>query len=268
MWHNRRIENVYESLGTSPAGLTNDEAQKRILKYGRNKLPVKKPPGIFRIIFNQFLNPLIYILLVAGVLSLVIGDIKDSFFIFLVIFINASIGAFQEWKAEKSAESLQNLLKICIDAKRDGKNISINSEELVPGDIVSLESGNKVPADIRIASSKNLMVDESLLTGESVAVQKRAQDIAEEELHLSERINMLFAGSVLTSGRASGIVVETGLSTEVGKIAEAITTIDTSKPPLIHRMEKFSRHISYIIIAACILIAWIEISRGREFIEV
>lgn len=268
LWHKQELECIYEILNSSSNGLKEDEARERLLKYGDNKLPTKKAPGIFKIILNQLLNPLIYILIVAGIVSFLIGDQKDSFFIFLVIFINSAIGAYQEWKAEKSAESLQNLLKVFIKVRRDDKEYMINAEELVPGDIVILESGNKVPADIRLIGSNNLMSDESLLTGESVAIEKKAECINEENLHLSERTNMLFAGSVITSGRGTGIVVETALSTEVGKIAEAITTIDTSKPPLIHRMEKFAHHISYIVIIACVLIAIIEISRGQPIIGV
>lgn len=267
-WHSLRIEDIYKKLNCDLNGLESDEVQKRLIKYGNNILPVKKSSSILKIIVNQFLNPLIYILLVAGIVSFLIGDKKDSFFIFLVIFINVTIGAFQEWKAEKSAESLQNLLKVFIKVKRDKKEITVNAEDIVPGDIVILESGNKIPADIRLINSNNLLVDESLLTGESVAVEKKSEDITEENLHLTERINMLFAGSVVTSGRATGVVVETGINTEVGKIAEAITTIDISKPPLIHRMEKFAKHISYIVVVACILIAGIEVSRGKAFIEV
>jgi len=267
-WHNKQIEDIYLILNSDSSGLSQAEVNKRLSEHGQNKLPVKKPPGIFKIALNQFLNPLIYVLLIACIISFLIGDIKDSFFIFLVIFINAAIGAFQEWKAEKSAESLQNLLKVFIKVKRERKEFLINSEELVPGDIVLLESGNKVPADIRLIDSNNLMADESLLTGESVAVEKKAEAITEEELLLAERTNMLFAGSVVTSGRAVGIVVETGLNTEVGKIAQAISILDTSKLPLIHRMEKFAKHISYIVLIFCILIAVIELSRGKTFIEV
>lgn len=268
VWHIEKIDDILKKLNSDLTGLTEEDVKKRLLEYGENRLPTKKAPSIFKIILNQFLNPLIYILLIAGVISLIIGDIKDSFFIFLVIFINAFIGSFQEWKAEKSAESLQNLLKVFIKVKRGGNEISVPSEELVPGDIVLLESGNKVPADIRLITSNNLMVDESLLTGESVAVEKKAIHLEEDNLHLAERTNMLFAGSVITSGRGVGIVVETGLNTEVGKIAEAITGIDISKPPLIYRMEKFAKHISYIVIIACILIAIIEVLRDKPFTEV
>jgi len=268
LWYKYEINNILDRLSSNINGLSQIDVDNRLLEYGKNKLPVKKAPSIFKIIFKQFLNPLIYILLIAGIISFVIGDSKDSFFIFFVIFINTAIGSFQEWKAEKSAESLQNLLKIFIKAKRDGKEFFVNAEELVPGDIVILESGNKVPADIRIINSKNLMVDEAFLTGESVAVEKKVEEFTEENLLIAERSNMLFAGSVITSGRATGIIVETGLNTEVGKIAKAIINLDSSKAPLICRMEKFVNRISYIIIIFCIIIAFIELLRGIPFIEV
>jgi magnesium-transporting ATPase (P-type) len=268
LWYKFTIEKILSNLNSSLDGLNQNQVNEKVLKYGKNKLPMKKGLSAFKIILNQFLNPLIYILLAAGVVSVFIGDVKDSFFIFIVIILNASIGAYQEWKAEKSAESLQRLLNIYTDVMRDSKEVEINAEELVPGDIVLLESGNKVPADIRLINSNKLMVDESLLTGESVSVQKNAEDIFDDNLIIAERINMLFAGSIITSGRATGIVVETGLNTEIGKIAETITGLDTSKPPLIHRMERFAKHISYIVLIACILIGIVEIYRGNNIADV
>lgn len=267
-WYKLEEEEIFSRLNSSHDGLNFEEVRQRQDKYGKNKLPVKKPLNVFKIIFSQFLNPLIYILLIAGILSFTIGEKKDSFFIFIVIFINATIGAFQEWKAEKSAESLQKLLKISIKAKREKKYLNVDSEELVQGDIVFFESGNKVPADTRIITSNNLRVDESLLTGESVPAEKNPEVLTENNLHISERANMLFAGSVIISGRATGIIVETGINTEIGKIAKVITTLDVSKPPLIYRVEKFSKHISYIIILSCTFIAAMELLRGSPFFEV
>lgn len=267
-WYKLEINEILGILNSSLDGLDFDEAVQRQFKYGRNKLPEKKTVSSFKIIVNQFLNPFIYILLIAGVLSFIVKDYKDSFFIFIVIFINTAIGAFQEWKAEKSAESLRNLLKIRIKAKRGNRFLNIESEELVPGDIVFLESGNKIPADIRLINSTNLRIDESLLTGESSAVEKNSGVITEENLHIAERANMLYAGSVITSGRATGIIVETGINTEIGKIAKVITTLTVSKPPLIHRVEKFSKQISYIIIFFCAVIAVIATLRGDPFFEV
>lgn len=267
-WYKIEINEILGILNSSLDGLSFDEAAQRQLKYGRNKLPEKKTINAFKIIISQFLNPFIYILLIAGSLSFIVRDYKDSFIIFIIIFINVVIGSFQEWKAEKSAESLRNLLKIRIKAKRENRFLNIESEELVPGDIVFLESGNKIPADIRLINSTNLRIDESLLTGESSAVEKNSCVITEENLHIAERSNMLYAGSVMTSGRATGIIVETGINTEIGKIAKVITTLAVSKPPLIQRVEKFSQQISFIIIFFCVIIAVIEIHRGGPFFEV
>ncbi len=268
LWYKDEIDEILTKLGSRHDGLSKTEAADRLARFGRNKLPAKKTINVFKMIFSQFLNPFIYILLAACVLSFIIGDKKDSFFIAAIILLNVIIGAYQEWKAEKSAQALQNLLKVCIKAKRDKRQININSEELVPGDVVFLESGNKVPADIRLINSTKLRVDESLLTGESTAVNKKPEILTEENLHISEMENMLFAGSVITSGRASGVIVETGGNTELGKIAEIITELDVSKSPLIYRIEKFSKHISYIIIISCIFIAAIQILRGHPFFEV
>jgi len=267
-WYKLEEKEIFNILNSSPDGLTFDEISKRLDKYGKNMLPSIKSPSSFKIIFNQFLNPLIYILLIAGIFAFIIGDKKDSFFIFIVIFINTTIGAFQEWKAEKSAESLQNLLKISIKTKREKKFLNVDSEELVPGDIVFLESGNKVPADIRLITSNNLRIDESLLTGESIAVEKISTILNEDNLHISERENMIFAGTVITSGRATGIIVETGINTEIGKIANVITTLNISKAPLLRRIEKFTKQIAIATILFCFFIATIEILRGKSFFEV
>jgi len=267
-WYKLEEKEIFNILNSSPDGLTFDEISKRLDKYGKNTLPSIKSPSSFKIIFNQFLNPLIYILLIAGIFAFIIGDKKDSFFIFIVIFINTTIGAFQEWKAEKSAESLQNLLKISIKTKREKKFLNVDSEELVPGDIVFLESGNKVPADIRLITSNNLRIDESLLTGESIAVEKISTILNEDNLHISERENMIFAGTVITSGRATGIIVETGINTEIGKIANVITTLNISKAPLLRRIEKFTKQIAIATILFCFFIATIEILRGKSFFEV
>ncbi|MDD3436783.1 MAG: HAD-IC family P-type ATPase [Candidatus Gastranaerophilales bacterium] len=267
-WHKMEINELFLQLKSDIEGLSEVKAADLLNIYGKNSLPTRKPHGILQIFFYQFLNPLIYILLVAGVLAFIIGDKKDSFFIFVVILINSTIGAIQEWKAEKSSETLQKLIRIIARVKRDGEEKQISSENLVPGDIVILESGNKVPADIRLLSTNNLNVDESLLTGESVPVKKCHDCILEENLETSEKTNMVFAGSVVTSGRATGIVVSTGLNTEIGKIAQAINIQKTSKSPLIERMEKFAKHISYIVLIVCFIIAVIEILRGQNFTEV
>ncbi len=266
-YYNYENDRVFKELSSSFEGLSADEVLSRRKKFGKNTLPRKKPPTIFEIILNQILNPLIYILIAAAIFALVAGDIKDSVFIFLVIVINAGIGAFQEWKAEKSSQALEKMLKINARVIREGKETSIESEAIVPGDIVLLESGSKVPADMRLLEVNNISIDESLLTGESVAVEKTTK-VLEGELLAGEQKNMAFAGSVVVSGRARGIITTTGLNTEIGKIAESITSIDTSKPPLIVRMEKFAKQVSIIVLIAAAILAAIEIIKGQPIKEV
>ncbi len=266
-WYRLSEEETLSGLNSCRHGLSNEQAEARLKKFGKNVLPVKKTISPFKIILSQLLNPLIYILIIASVISFFIGDVKDAVFIFLVILINTAIGSYQEWKAEKSSEALRDFLKTQAKVKREDETVLINADCLVPGDIVHLESGEKVPADIRILKQTSLMANESLLTGESNDVMKITEKI-EKEIPLSDRANMLYAGSMITSGRGLGVVAETGLKTEIGKIAEAVTSLERVKPPLIKRMEKFSGEITIIVIFACALIALIEFLRGSSVIEV
>ena len=244
-WYRLPKNDVLKHLDSSFEGLSNQEAEIRLKKFGKNQLPIKKPVSIIKIILDQLKSPLIYVLIAAFIVSAFLENIKDAIFIFIVIFINTVIGSYQEWKAEKSSEALHNLLKILVKVQRDGIKTDINAENVVPGDIVFLESGNKVPADIRILKQINLMADESLLTGESVEISKITEFI-DREVPLSDRENMVYAGSTITAGRGTGVVVETGLNTEIGKISKAVTSMEKVKPPLIKRMEKFSFYISIV----------------------
>lgn len=266
-WHALTDEQILTKLQTRNSGLKAEEADNRIKEYGKNSLPEHKPPTAAMIFLHQFLSPLIYVLLVAGVISVLIGDLKDAFFIFAVILLNAALGTYQEWKAEKSAAALANLLTTVTIVKRDGEQVVIDTSLLVPGDIVLLESGNRVPADIRIISEKSFEVDESLLTGESVAVGKEAL-ILPEETEVHERSNMVFAGTNVTHGRCTGIVVETGICTQIGRIAESVTKTKGTKPPLIIRMERFSRKISYIVLVACLVLGSVALYQGMPYVDV
>lgn len=266
-WYSLENEVIFKKLATSSRGLDPEEVAIRLKEYGRNTLPSKKPPGIAEIVIHQFKSPLIYILLIAGVISLLLDDIKDAAFIFLVVIINAVIGTIQEWKAEQSASQLQTILKIMSRVRRGGTESQISAEELVPGDIVLLESGNRVPADIRIFRATNLTIDESLLTGESEAVQKTA-DIMREDIPVSDRRNMAYAGSTVITGRGCGVVTATGSRTEVGMIARAVTETVSAKPPLLIRMEEFAQKIGIIIIAASAVMSALALSQGTAPIEV
>jgi magnesium-transporting ATPase (P-type) len=262
-WYSLEVKDIYKKLNTSSVGLTSADALERQNEFGLNKMPSKKVPAWWLIFFHQFLSPLIYILIIAGVVSIFLKEWEDAGFIFTVILLNSIIGAWQENKAEKSAAALQNLLKIKALVRRDNLEKELDAEELVVGDIVFLESGYKVPADIRLFDARNLTVDEAFLTGESKAVLKNTETL-KKNLMVNKRVNMLFAGSTVFSGRAWGVVVETGLRTEVGKIADIITATQKIKPPLIIRMEKFTKNISFIILFLCVIIAAVALAMGAE----
>ncbi|MFA5420985.1 MAG: HAD-IC family P-type ATPase [Patescibacteria group bacterium] len=266
-WHLLDIKDVFKELKSSENGLNSNEVFDRQKEFGLNKLPSKKAPNVFIIFLRQFLNPLIYILIIAGAISIFISikddshGFSDAIFIFGAIFFNSIVGAWQENKAEKSAAALQNFLKIKARVKRHGVEKTIDAEDLVIGDVVFLESGDKVPADLRLFNSKNLRVDEAFLTGESEAVEKNIEKL-KKETSINKRLNMVFAGASVTSGRAWGVVVEIGLNTEVGQIADIISSSQKTKPPLIIRMESFTKKISIAILFLCLVLAFIAISKG------
>ena len=253
-WHAMSSKEVLAELSSSESGITKEAARLRLEQIGPNKLPTPKPPTLLQIFLGQFLNPLIYILLAAAAVSLAIGEAGDAFFIFVVLAFNACMGSYQEWKAERSSAALMELFQTQARVRRDGTEFVVSADILVPGDIVLLESGVKVPADLRFFSTNGLAIDEALLTGESVASDKM-HDPLPAETPLGDRKNMGFAGSTETSGRGVGIVVATGERTELGNIARAVTDTEIAKPPLIVRMERFTHQISYIILGACFLLA-------------
>jgi magnesium-transporting ATPase (P-type) len=262
-WHAVGPEEVIKLAETSSEGLSVEEAKQRFKSFGPNKLPDKVKINIWKIIFSQLINPLIFILIAAAIASIFIGEGKDAIFICLVIFINTAIGSYQEYNAEKSAANLQKLLRIRTRVLRDGSEREIDSEELVPGDLVLLESGSKVPADLRLIVTQGLEIDESLLTGESHAVLKHTEPVKKETV-VSDRKNMAFAGSTIMSGRGKGVVTATALATEVGKIAENVSLGESAKPPLILRMEKFTKNIAYIIILLSVLLAMLLRFQGMD----
>ena len=267
-WHQKTVDEVYAALESSAEGLSSSELSERINRYGRNVLPGKKKITLFKIVLNQFLSPLIYVLLAAAILALVLNEYSDAGFIFLVLILNAVIGAYQEYKAEAKASALEDMIKIKVKVKRDDKIQVVDSEELVPGDMVMLESGNKVPADIRIIRENNLTVEEAILTGESMAIDKKSEVLEAEHPAVAERYNMLFAGTTITTGRGTGLVVATGLDTEIGKIAFSLKELVMGKPPLVKRMEVFTRKISYIVLGASVFLGVIGYLSGIPLREI
>jgi P-type Ca2+ transporter type 2C len=266
-WHALEPDAVLEALGSSPDGLDEETAAVRLRDGGRNILPSRPPPTLFAIVLHQFASPLIYILLAAAAMALALGDTTDAAFILAVVLLNAGLGAFQEWRAERSAASLQRLLTGEVRAIRGGGGQSLPAEELVPGDLVLLESGDRVPADLRLLQVNNLSVDESFLTGESLPVTKVVEPVDTDAL-VPERRSLALAGATVMSGRGRGVVVATGPRTEVGRIAETVTAADSTKAPLIIRMEVFAHQISYAVLAASVLLAVVATSRGMAWLDV
>lgn len=266
-WHAMPEAAVLERLASFREGLGSNQVAERQREFGRNVLPTKQAPTLPVIFLHQIASPLIYILLAAGVVAIGMGDASDAGFIFGVVLLNAGLGAYQEHKAEKSAASLQQMLRISARVRRREGTLEIAAEELVPGDIVYLESGVRVPADIRLLDANNLAIDEAFLTGESVPAEKRVTPLA-PDLPVADRHNMAFAGAMVTVGRGLGVVVATALRTEVGKIAKTVTLAEGTKPPLVIRMEKFAHQVSWAVLGACLLLGGVAIGRGMPMVDV
>ncbi|UJP63720.1 cation-translocating P-type ATPase [Mongoliitalea daihaiensis] len=262
-WHALPTEQSLQELQTSTEGLAGEEIKERQKVFGFNKLPDKSQISIIKMIISQLINPLIFILIAAAIASVLIGEGKDAIFIFLVILINTVIGVYQEYNAEKSASNLTKLLRIKAKVKRSSEIQEIDSEDLVPGDVVILESGNKVPADLRLIQTAGLEIDESFLTGESQAIKKNTETLP-EKTPIADRKNIAHAGATVMSGRAQGLVITIGLSTEVGKIAKNVQEGESAKPPLIQRMESFTKKIANIIIILSVVLALLLRFQGME----
>ncbi|MDO5569274.1 MAG: HAD-IC family P-type ATPase [bacterium] len=270
-WYNLSIETIFKQINSKITGLTQNEANKRIIKYGKNQLPRKKTDTFYKIFLKQMIEPMVILLIVAMIFSFIIKENIDGFAIMIIILIDLILGTFQEWKAGKTAEALANLIKEKTNVIRDGKEIQIDANKLVVGDIVVLDSGDKISADLRIIECNNLQIDESILTGESTSVYKNNEQLSKNVM-LTERKNMLFAGTNVLTGRAKAIVVETGINTEVGKIAQKVAITKDTKSPLAIRMNKFSKQISILVIVAAIIISVIllikETSPNEIFLSV
>lgn len=248
------IKKTLEDLNTNEKGLTNVEANARLKKNGKNIFPTGKQKNIFFILLNQFKSAIIIILFVAIALSLIIGEYANIIFIAAVILINTIIGFIQEYQAERSARRLKTHIKVMINVLRNGQIEVINSEDLVVGDIVFLESGNKIPADIRLIEVKNFKTDESILTGESEGVEKNSLDEIEDDTS-NFKNNIAYAGTIVLTGRAMGVVVAVANNTEYGKIAKNIVEIKDNPSPLTIRINKFTKQISVVFLIIAFVIS-------------
>ncbi|TVQ68380.1 MAG: cation-transporting P-type ATPase [Balneolaceae bacterium] len=247
-WHSLETDAVLKELDSKKSdGLSQEEVKKRLETYGKNKLPEKKGKHPIIQFLSHFNNVLIYVLLVAAGVTALMEHWIDTFVILAVVIANAVVGYIQEGKAEKALEGIRKMLSLEAQVIRDGKKEKVDAEEIVPGDIVLLRSGDKIPADIRILEVKNFRVEESPLTGESTDV-KKTTDPVEEDAVVGDRINMAFSGTMVTYGTARGVVVETGSNTEIGKITEMISEVEEFTTPLLQKIDKFALRLSVVIL--------------------
>ena len=268
MFYKKETEEVLQELHTSENGLNNNEVQKRKEKYGKNELPKKKRETVWHIFFNEFKDPIVILLMVAILASFIVGEVMDAVAILFIVLLDACMGTYQENKANKTAEALANLVKTKVAVIRNGKTNSVDAEEVTIGDIVLLESGDKVSADIRLLETYNLKINESVLTGESTEVHKIAEALLDEELTISDQKNMAFSGTTVVRGRAKGVIVGIGLNTELGKIADSMNQTEDEKSPLTIRVEKLSKQISILVLIIAVLIATLLIIKDVPYDEI
>ena len=239
------IDEVYKAINSDENGLSEEEASRRLAKYGKNVLSQGHKESVFQIFFSQLKSPIIYIMIGAAILSLAAKEYVDFTAILLIVFIDAVFGTVQEFSASKEAESLQKLIEVKTKVKRNGKEKVVNAVNITLGDVILLESGDKVPADARIITSMNLSVDESILTGESLPREKNSE--VSESDNIQDTDNMLYGGTSVVIGRCLAIVVATGVHTEIGKISRKVTETKAEKSPLTMRIEKLTRSFKGIV---------------------
>lgn len=267
MWATKSKGELIAKLNSSENGLTSAQVEERLKKNGENCFPKTKKKNLASIYFSQFKGAIILILLVATLASIIIGETMNAIFIGAVIIINSIIGTFQEYNAEKSAEKLQDMIKVSTTVFRDGEKALIDSSQVVVGDIVFLETGNKIPADIRLIECDNLIVDESILTGESNEILKNDRILSENKNQISYS-NMVYAGTLVLKGRAVGIVVETGLKTELGKIAHNVVNMKSEQSPLVIRINRFTKQISILFTMLIVVLSFILYFKGYVIKEI
>lgn len=223
MFEEKTVFDVKRELDAGdPGGLSDREAKQRLSIYGKNELQEKKPPSVLKRLIGQFMDPLIYVLLAAGVISVLLGEQGDAAIIAAVVLLNAAVGVAQEGKAQKALDSLKKMTRLTAVVRRDGRILEVDSAVLVPGDLVLLSAGQQVPADLRLITAENLKTQESALTGESVPVEKDAGFLAGAHTPLGDRKNMAYMSTFVTAGSGEGIVTATGMETEIGGIAKLI----------------------------------------------
>lgn len=248
-------EELLEKIKSNPkTGLSSSEAQARLEKYGPNKIESSNKKSMLEKIKEQILDPMVILLIVASIISAFTGDKIEAIIIIAIVIINAIMSIYQEGQAEDSVAALQKMSSPEATVVRDGKRGKVKAEELVPGDIVILETGDIIPADIRLLDSRNLQIDESSLTGESVAVEKDAQAVYDTEVGIGDRSNSAFSSSIVTYGHGEGVITATGHDTEIGHIATSLDTVEDKETPLQRQLKELSKKLAILVIIVCILV--------------
>ena len=265
-WHTQSTPVIFESLATSPQGLSSKTAEEKLQQFGPNELQEGKKRTIAGILLAQFKDVMILILLAAAIIAGIIGDLTDTIVILIIVLLNAVIGFIQEYRAEKSMQALKKMAVTQCRVMRDGNSSSLSASLLVPGDVVLLEAGNSVPADLRIIESKNLKIEEAALTGESHAIDKTIEVLEKEDLPLGDKKNMAFKGTFVNYGRGMGVVIATGMQTELGRIATLLQQAE-SLTPLQQRMASFGKKLSILVLFLCIIFFVAGWLRGEDVVK-
>jgi P-type Ca2+ transporter type 2C len=266
-WHALDESAVAERLRTAPSeGLSTQEAADRLLQYGENAIREKPPRPPWRMLVDQFTDFMILVLIVAAIISGIIGDVKDTLAIVVIVLLNAVIGFVQEVRAERAMAALKKMAATSATVLRNGERLTVAAPELVPGDVVLLEAGNVVPADLRLVQTVQLKVDEALLTGEATTVEKISNALPGADLPLGDRRNLAFKGTTATYGRASGIVIATGMATELGKIAALMDAGEELRTPLQKRLAAFGQRLGLAVLAICAIIFVVGLLRGETLV--
>jgi len=265
-WFSFDIAKTFEQAQTSGNGLSSTEAKKRLSQYGQNALLEKKKVPAWKLFLNQFNNFMILVLMAAAIISGFVGDLTDTIIILIIVLLNATVGFVQEYRAEKAMEALKKMAALQALVNRDSKPVLLPSSELVPGDVVFLEAGNSIPADVRLIETHSIRINESALTGESVGSDKISDKIDDLSASLGDRINMAYKGTTVTNGRGKGVVVATGMETEIGKIAKLLQA-ESNDTPLQKRMADFSKKLSYIILLICLILFGVGLLKGEDTMD-
>jgi Ca2+-transporting ATPase len=266
-WHTLHVEEVGKKLSTNlDKGLSRDESAHRFIQSGANALLEKPPRSLWRMLLDQFTDLMIMVLIVAAVISGVIGEMKDTVVIIAIVLLNALTGFIQEFRTARAMAALKQMTTANAQVMRDGERLTMPATEIVPGDIVLLEAGNLIPADLRLIETAQLKVDEALLTGESATVEKHSTQLENPELPLADRTNMAFKGTAATHGRGRGLVIATGMATELGKIAALLDAGADLKTPLQKRLTVFGQRLGIVVLCICLIILVAGLLRGEGLV--